>query len=427
MQYNFHNEKYKQSDIGGIHKEQFREYADVTSYKNEVDPELTKNNETIQMSEDGFNWFKRVREAKELNTKTTGRATRKDTVVLCSTVESVPKSWSSDVCKEYFRDKAVWYDTYLQSKAGVDKGSMLSVCIHLDETTPHATYAWIPQKDGRLQAKNIISRDFLRSLQQDSQRFTMDWIDSYMGRKQVQLEKLEPIVSGSQRQHLSEADYKKEQIRQKVEMLEEKHVELVKKNDQAVKENKVIQREYESAKKGIAEIAARENKVRESEKQIVAITKAPDMRSYVDIRKENHQLKEELSMKDKIIEKLRNSVESWKKKFETLAHELGNRIMRKLGFNESQSREMPSSKAMDAIEGFTESMKVNRHASYNVIPDFENEGKFSIVSMNRKGDYEVIETGFNSREEAMERKREITEFGEQYTESESVRNVRKFE
>ena len=361
-------------------------------------------------SEDGFNWFKRVREAKELNTEMTGRATRKDTVVLCSTVESVPKSWSVDVCKEYFREKAIWFDTYLQNKAGVDKGSMLSVCIHLDETTPHATYAWIPQKDGRLQAKNIISRDFLRSLQQDSQRFTMDWIDSYMGRKQVQLEKLEPIVSGSQRQHLSEADYKKEQIRQKVEMLEEKHVELVKKNEQADKENKVIQKEYETAKKGIAEIAAREDKVRESEKQIISITKAPDMKSYVDIRKENHQLKEELSMKDKIIEKLRNSVESWKRKFETLAHELGNRIMRKLGFNESQSREMPSSKAMNAIEGFTESMKSNRHSTYNVIPDFENEGKFSIVSMNRKGEYEVIEDGFNSREEAVERKQEIIDF-----------------
>lgn len=426
MQYNFHNEKYKQSDIGGIHKEQFREYSDAASYKNEVDPELTKNNETIEMSKDGFNWFKRVREAKELNSKTTGRATRKDTVVLCSTVESVPKSWSMDTCKEYFRDKAVWYDNYLQSKAGVDKGSMLSVCVHLDETTPHATYVWIPQKDGKLQAKNIISREFLRSQQQDSQKFTMEWVDSYMEKKQMQLEKLEPIVSGSKRQHLSEAEYKKEQIRQKVEMLESKHVEMVEKNDQAVKENKEIQKEYETAKRGIADIAAREDKVRESEKQIIAITKAPDMRSYVEIKKENYQLKEELSMKDKIIAKLKESVEGWKKKFETLAHELGNRIMRKLGFNDMQSREMPSSKAMDAIEGFTESMKINKHTSFNVIPDFENEGKFSIVSLNRHGEYEVIETGFNSREEATERKREIAEFREQYTESESLRNTNKF-
>ena len=114
------------------------------------------------------------------------------------------------------------------------------------------------------------------------------------------------------------------------------------------------------------------------------------------------------------------------KKFETLAHELGNRIMRKLGFNDTQSREMPSSKAMEAIEGFTESMKSNKHVSYNVIPDFENEGKFSIVSLNRKGEYETIETGFACREEAEERKQEIAEFGEQYTESESLRNTNKF-
>ena len=30
MQYNFHNEKYKSSDVGGIRKEQFREYTDET-------------------------------------------------------------------------------------------------------------------------------------------------------------------------------------------------------------------------------------------------------------------------------------------------------------------------------------------------------------------------------------------------------------
>ena len=57
MQYNFHNEKYKMSDVGGIQREQFREYSKDTEYRNKVDPERTGNNLYIEMSPGGRDWF----------------------------------------------------------------------------------------------------------------------------------------------------------------------------------------------------------------------------------------------------------------------------------------------------------------------------------------------------------------------------------
>jgi hypothetical protein len=115
-------------------------------------------------------------------------------------------------------EKAKWYEEYLRQNAGVDADSMLSVCIHLDETTPHATYVWLPMKEGRLQAKNILNRTFLKSLQTDSQNYTMNWITQWNSKNiGQQLECLEPIKEGSKKKHLTEQEYKAEKISEKVQ------------------------------------------------------------------------------------------------------------------------------------------------------------------------------------------------------------------
>ena len=116
MQYNIHKEKYQTKDVTGIMKEQFRQYEDETKYKNYIDHERTKDNIYKAMSEDGTNWYMRIREAKESTEEVTGKVTRKDAVVLCSTVESVPSSWNAEVCQNYFQDKAEWFKGYLEEK-----------------------------------------------------------------------------------------------------------------------------------------------------------------------------------------------------------------------------------------------------------------------------------------------------------------------
>lgn len=392
MQYNLHNEKFKYSDLGGIHREQFREYKDKMLYKNDVNHALTRNNLYFEMTENGKKWFAHVKQAKESTSLITGKAVRKDAVVLCSTVESVPQSWNEETCRDYFLDKARWYDSYLQEKAGVDSGCMLSVCVHFDESTPHATYAWLPMKDGKLQARNILTRDFLKALQSDSQTFTFEWIERYERENSLQLEHLEPIMSGSQRQHLAEAEYKKEQIRTQVEELRQEHEEVRQKLDKVNQE-------------------------------IVEKTMAPDLQSYETVVQENQELKEELSLKDRVIEalqkekaalqetvnRLKESVQEWKERFDLLAHMAGQRLMAAFGFDISKDEkisEYPSPKVKDVLSDMKEEAERYNQASLRVVPDMAKEGQYKIVARMQTGEYEKVKDGFQTREEAEKYRRE---------------------
>lgn len=386
MQYNFHNEKFKYSDLGGIHREQFREYRDTSLYKNDVNHELTEKNVYFELTENGKNWYAHVKQAKESTSLITGKAVRKDGVVLCSTVESVPKSWDEESCKNYFLDKAKWYDGYLQEKAGVDKDCMLSVCVHFDESTPHATYSWLPMKDGKLQARNILTRDFLKALQSDSQTFTFEWIERYEQQHSMHLEHLEPIMSGSQKQHLAEAEYKKEQIRTQVEELKQEHEEVRQKLDQVNKE-------------------------------IIEKTMAPDIQSYETVVQENHVLKEELSLKDRVIEALQKekaalqetvkhlteTVQEWKEKFDLLAHKAGQRLMKTFGFDVSTDAtvpEYPSVKVKEVLSDMKQEVERYDQTSLRVVPDMEAIGQYKIVARKQTGEYEKVKSGFKTREEA---------------------------
>lgn len=392
MQYNIHNEKYKFSDIGGIHREQFREYKDKMLYKNDVNHELTEKNVYFELAENGRAWFAHVKQARESTSLITGKAVRKDAVVLCSTVESVPQSWDEESCKDYFLDKAKWYDSYLQEKAGVDSGCMLSVCVHFDENTPHATYAWLPMKDGKLQARNILTRDFLKSLQSDSQAYSFDWIERYEQQNSLHLEHLEPIMSGSQRQHLAEAEYKKEQIRTQVEELRQEHEEVRQKLDQVNQE-------------------------------IVEKTMAPDIQSYESVVQENQELKEKLSWKDRMIETLQKekvalqetvkhlteTVQEWKERFDLLAHMAGQRLMAAFGFDISKDEkisEYPSENVKDVLSDMKQEVERFEQSSLRVVPDTEAAGQYRIVARSQSGEYESVKCGFQTREEAEAYRRE---------------------
>lgn len=402
MQYNFHNEKFKLAAVGGIHREQFREYSNPEQYKNEVDTSRTAKNAYYELTEDGKEWFKHIREAKESTAEITGRAVRKDAVVLCSTVESVPSTWDDETCKKYFFEKAKWYENYLHEKAGVDENCMLSVCIHLDETTPHATYVWVPEKDGKLQAKNILDRNFLKSLQTDSQEFTFDWIQQYEEKKCISLEHLDSIESGSQKQHLSEAEYKKEQIRTQVEELQQQHQEV-------------------------------QQQIAEANEELVRKTQAPDLKSYEEVVTENQTLKEELSWKERIIEKLQEekialqaTVEKLSQKVNNLSdtlsdivHKAGQRLMAAFGYDMSQDKSVQEFPMSD-IKNTLSDMKIEAEkydpGTLRVIPDREVPGTFQVASRNPTGEYEKIRGQFSSRDEAEEFRRNLGYAAEHLTE-----------
>lgn len=416
MNYNFHNEKYQLRDIGGIMKEQFREYADDSKYRNHVDPERSEKNLYKEMSPDGTDWFKQIREAKASTSEVTGRAVRKDAVVLCSTVESVPASWSDDACREYFQDKADWFGKYLHEHGGADEDCLKSLAVHLDESTPHATYAWVPIKDDKLQAKNILNRDFLRDLQSDSQDFTFDWIDKWNeAHPDNQLEKLDPYTPDSQVKHLTEAEYKEQQISEKVAAMK---TEL---DDKIQELGDLTQEKTELEEKTLAAVEAKDA----YEQKFLDLTEAPDIPTYDALRTENEDLKVELSLKDKIIDRLeavneqlqeriddfKEQVEDWKEKFSDIAHNVGERLMNAFGIESDDDTvpEYPSKELSDGFKDLQESVSDIDTKDLRTLPDPDNDGAYRVAVRNDNGEYETVKGGFDSRFDADAWKHDFSE------------------
>lgn len=408
-------------DIGGIMKEQFREYKDQDKYKNYINPEQSDDNIYKDMVEGGCDWYEQIREAKASTQTITGRAVRKDAVVLCSTVESVPPSWDKEVCKEYFEDKADWYQNYLHEKGGTDEGSLKSLVVHLDESTPHATYAWVPVADGKLQAKNIVTREFLRELQQDSQEFTLGWIDKYNSEHQdAQIERLESYVSDSERVHLSESEYKERKIQEHVQEMQQQ-LESTKEKIGNLEEKKQIletkTQEAELAKEVYETKAELADQSRlEYEDKFVKLTNSPSVQSYQNVVSENHELKEEISLKDRLIEKLqletqklKDTLKEWKEAFDNIAHKAGYKLMKAFGYEVSDIKQYPDKDVVSSFVEIKGEVKKYDLRNMRIIPDNENEGMYRLVDRQKDGKYVTIKDNFEDRRNAEEYQKELLE------------------
>ena len=86
-----------------------------------------------------------------------GKTVRKDAVVMCDWVVTQPNQIGADRSREFFRTV---YD-YLSDKYG--ERNVVSAWVHLDESTPHMHFAFVPiTGDGRLCAKDIINQKTLK-------------------------------------------------------------------------------------------------------------------------------------------------------------------------------------------------------------------------------------------------------------------------
>ena len=200
MQYNCHVEKYHYGDIGGIEKEQFREYKDKEKYKNYVDHDKTKMN--IYHRYHDQKWIQTIKAAQEVHLQTVGKAIRKDAVVFDSIVQSVPASWDYDLANQYFLENEEFLKDFLIRK-GVDPNSFLSSVTHWDEKNPHQTFTFMPIKNGKFDNSKIMNRDFLRDLQKEGFEFYQKFSDRHPN-----LEKLDAYLEDSGKKHLSEVEYK---------------------------------------------------------------------------------------------------------------------------------------------------------------------------------------------------------------------------
>lgn len=153
------------------------------------------------------------------------------------------------------------------------------------------------------------------------------------------------------------------------------------------------------------------------ENTILEITKAPDLKSYEDIQNENRALKEELTIKDKIIQKLnvekkdlKQNLEKWKNRCVQIANKIGNKVLNVIGINMDEvdiKKELPSTDVIQVIDDTSHTIKYDSN-DLRVIPDSRNKGKFCVILKKENG-FDIIDNNFNSRQLAEHRVKEIIE------------------
>jgi hypothetical protein len=160
----------------------------------------------------------------------------------------------------------------------------------------------------------------------------------------------------------------------------------------------------------------------DEEEEPIELTEAPDLPSYESVLTENAELKEELSLKDRLIDSLREEidvwkdrvedlkesvnewrekVEDWKDRFHGFAEEAGQKIMGYFGYEteDPSISEYPSKEFAEAYDSMKEDVSGIDPKSLRTIPDNEEEGKFRVVQRTDDG-YETLRGGFDTRFEA---------------------------
>lgn len=92
------------------------------------------------------------------------RAPRKDAVKMCDCVLTKPKELDDSKTRKFFEEGY----RFLCARYGTE--NVISAWVHMDETTPHMHFAWVPvTHDGRLSAKDVVNKRDLKTLHQEMQ------------------------------------------------------------------------------------------------------------------------------------------------------------------------------------------------------------------------------------------------------------------
>lgn len=193
-----HVAKFKAGDLRGVSIHNNRESSN--SSNKDIDYSRTELNFDALTGENGnphTNY--RVEVEKRLQANYRGeRAIRSDAVRLVSVLVSSDHDFFADMDRQeverYFKTAA----EYLSERVGAS--NVVAAKVHMDETTPHMHFTFVPlTEDGRLAAKEITSRANLRSLQ--------DELPKVMQRAGFDVQR---GVENTPRRHLSERELKRQ-------------------------------------------------------------------------------------------------------------------------------------------------------------------------------------------------------------------------
>ena len=188
-----HGMKFKAGDIKNVESHIERKNK---SYKNkDIDTSKTKFNYDLHYEK--YKTYKNRINERIKEEYTGNRAVRKDAVLminfLISSDQEFFKNLTEERQREYFK---ISYD-YLKDYFG--EKNVISAKVHLDETTPHMHFTAIPLIDGKLNAKKLMNRNFLRRIQDELPKILVD--NGF---------EIERGIEGSKRKHIETETYKKE-------------------------------------------------------------------------------------------------------------------------------------------------------------------------------------------------------------------------
>lgn len=192
-----HVEKFKSNDVRGLQIHNQRESSN--SKNNDIDPYRTILNYDLH-NKDKINYNQRVKEIIAEGYKG-AKAIRKDATVMTSTIVTSDKGFFDKLSLK--EQRRFFEEAYNFLKECYGEKNIVSAVVHMDEKTPHMHLTAVPlTADGKLSAKTIVDRKFLRHIQKA--------IPELLQSKGFDIER---GVEGSAKGHTDTDDYKKEQLK----------------------------------------------------------------------------------------------------------------------------------------------------------------------------------------------------------------------
>ncbi|MBN3348734.1 hypothetical protein CF050_18155 [Clostridium botulinum] len=153
--------KMKKDNLFGLQKHNQRESEnhnnkDIDKNKSDLNYDLVNEN-NINLSKKVFDLIEKRRESK--------KAIRKDAVLLDEFIISSDRDFFKNMNEDEIKEFFVTSKQFFTERYGEE--NIISANVHLDETTPHMHLDVCPLLNGRLQSKNIFTRNELRNIQEE--------------------------------------------------------------------------------------------------------------------------------------------------------------------------------------------------------------------------------------------------------------------
>ena len=301
-------EKYHKQDVAPIEKENERD-ENYEASNSQIDSERTRNNYRFTP-----HFGKTYTEFINGRIKDLGLSPRKDAVVMNSFVLGSDKQFFDGLAKiEQYNFFSVCYQFFAERYG---EENIIAAVVHNDETTPHMHLNLMPvTKDGRLCSKQLFDKPQLQQLQTD--------FYEAVGKKYG----LKRGKEGSQKKHLSTAEFKAKKIIEQAEA--------------AVAPINALMESYESAKSEKIPFSGKKK-----ETEIIALrTKNGELKRKNDIlAKDNGDLYAELKKQEKSATINEGAVKLLKTLFEYAPEELAT-AQQAASRRQKQEREQRHSRA----------------------------------------------------------------------------------